>query len=550
MEVINLKKIILFINLILLITLCTSCDSIISLFSPCSHEFITKSSTLPTCVETGLKIEECSKCGKIKKSKIPTIPHSYQSFTKESTCKEEGYILNKCQVCGDEQKEVIKKLDHVFGDYEVIITPTDVSDGLQIKKCVNCDYTIEDIIISKSYIDMDVIIKPYYNDITNYCLTYDEALLLVNQAILNLSDKLVIELGFEFDFNELIDKLFAEAKISFDYQAQAKLECNILTLTFTYHEEPSLKTSKIAYTQHNSLNYNPNQNPKTDKFKIDDSLHSFTVKTTEQLHYALERGVKPLPIAGSNADKVYNIMKDILKNIISDDMDDVEKVLAIHDYLIMNVTYDEELLQMINLNLDLKQYKGFYLEGVFIDKVAVCEGISKAFTALCNIEGIPCVTVVGYQTNNPTGVGHAWNKVYLHNAWYIVDATSDGTVINSSFEVLSYNNFLVKEEDYNKKYTGKTFNNIICNTDYNPYQLFEFDDLFTSYDYVISSQQELNKIVKYFESINKTNLTIEFIITFDCGEDILDEIEKAYQANFILSGFSYIINDNKVLLIK
>lgn len=546
MEVINLKKIILFINLILLITLCTSCDSIISLFSPCSHEFITKSSTFPTCVETGLTIEECSKCGKIKKSKIPTIPHSYQSSTKESTCKEEGYILNKCQVCGDEQKEVIKKLDHVFGDYEIIITPTDISDGLQIKKCVNCDYTIEDIIISKSYIDMDVIIKPYYNDITNYCLTYDEALLLVNQAILDLSDKLVIELGFEFDFNELIDKLFAEAKISFDYQAQAKLEGNILTLTFNYHEEPSLKTSMIAYTQHNSLNYNPNQNPKTDKFKIDDSLHSFTVKTTEQLHYALERGVKPLPISGSNADKVYNIMKDILKNIISDDMDDVEKVLAIHDYLIMNVTYDEELLQMINLNLDLKQYKGFY----FIDKVAVCEGISKAFTTLCNIEGIPCVTVVGYQTNNPTGVGHAWNKVYLHNAWYIVDVTSDGTVINSSFEVLSYNNFLVKEEDYIKKYTGKTFNNIICNTDYNPYQLFEFDDLFTSYDYVISSQHELNKIVKYFESNNKTNLTIEFIVTFDYGEGILDEIEKAYQANLIFSGFSYIINDNKVLLIK
>ena len=397
---------------------------------------------------------------------------------------------------------------------------------------------------------MDVIIKPYYNDITNYCLTYDEALLLVNQAILNLSDKLVIELGFEFDFNELIDKLFAEAKISFDYQAQAKLEGKILTLTFNYHEEPSLKTSKIAYTQHNSLNYNPNQNPKTDKFKIDDSLLSFTVKTTEQLHYALERGVKPLPISGSNADKVYNIMKDILKNIISDDMDDVEKVLAIHDYLIMNVTYDEELLQMINLNLDLKQYKGFYLEGVFIDKVAVCEGISKAFTALCNIEGIPCVTVVGYQTNNPTGVGHAWNNVYLHNAWYIVDVTSDGTVINSSFEVLSYNNFLVKEEDYNKKYTGKTFNNIICNTDYNPYQLFEFEDLFSSYDYVISSQHELNKIVKYFESNNKTNLTIEFIVTFDYGEGILDEIEKAYQANLIFSGFSYIINDNKVLLIK
>ena len=504
-----MKKILSYINLILLIFLCSSCES---LLNPCDHEFSIISETAASCEKTGLIIEECSICGKNKKTKIP-------------------------------------KLDHEFTDYVITITPTETSDGLRERNCKNCGHIEKEIIISKSYIDMDII-KEEYEDGTLYlCQTFEEAVMKLNAGILSLSTEIKLKIGFDYEFNELVDRLFASIRVGFDYEAKAELTGNILTFTFKYLDGPKKTTTKVYYTQYNSLNYKLNKNPKQEGFKIDNSIYSKSVYTTEQLYYALERGVKPLPRKNSRADPVYTMMKDILKNIISDDMTDVEKILAIHDYLVMNVTYDEELLQLASSGAYLKDYKGFYLEGVFLEKKAVCEGISKAFTSLCNIEGIPCVSVTGYQTKNPNGLGHAWNKVYVNNAWYIVDVTSDGTIINNSFEVLSYNFFMVTEEEYSKEYTANDFTNIICDTEYNPYQLFKFTHLLDTYDYVITSQDELNKIIKYFVSSSQKNQTIEFVVSFDYGEDILDEIEKAYQANLIFSGFSYIINENKVMLI-
>lgn len=42
-------------------------------------------------------------------------------------------------------------------------------------------------------------------------------------------------------------------------------------------------------------------------------------------------------------------------------------------------------------------YESFYIEGVLTDTdyLAVCDGMSKTFSLLCNIEGIPCVRVIG-----------------------------------------------------------------------------------------------------------------------------------------------------------
>ena len=150
-------------------------------------------------------------------------------------------------------------------------------------------------------------------------------------------------------------------------------------------------------------------------------------------------------------------------------MTDYEKIKAIYDYLILNVTYDDELLKLASKNQNVKQYNGFYLEGVFFDKKAVCEGIAKSLACLANIEGIPCVVVEGYQTNNPQGLGHAWNKVCINDIWYIIDATSGGTIVNDDFEILSYQFFLIDEKTMNKKYTGTTYKELQCNINYDYY---------------------------------------------------------------------------------
>lgn len=82
---------------------------------------------------------------------------------------------------------------------------------------------------------------------------------------------------------------------------------------------------------------------------------------------------------------------------------DIEK--KIHDLLCNNVTYD--------LNAPYNQS----CASVFLNEngESVCAGYSEAFCLLCNMCGIPTVSI--------TSSSHEWNYVYLGNFWYGVDVT-------------------------------------------------------------------------------------------------------------------------------
>ena len=213
-------------------------------------------------------------------------------------------------------------------------------------------------------------------------------------------------------------------------------------------------------------------------------------------------------------------------------MTDFEKARAIYDWLIMNVTYDGELYSMLTSAGGLENsnaYKSFYLEGVFDEGVAVCDGISKAFSAMASIEGIPCVQVSGKQAGNPSGVGHAWNKVYLDGSWYIVDATSGGVIVNGTYEVYSLHYFLMTDSEMAKRYTAIDHTDLICDTEYNPYTETKIDSLGGEYDFYVESQIELNAVMKYLSEFDETEITVQFKIadSFDVGTDPSDEIATA-----------------------
>ena len=164
----------------------------------------------------------------------------------------------------------------------------------------------------------------------------------------------------------------------------------------------------------------------------------------------------------------------------------------------------------------------------------MCEGISKAVTILLNIEGIPCVQVTGYQTANPNGAGHAWNKVFVNNKWYILDATSDNPIINNQYEILSYEFFLINEETMQKKYTGTNYQSLICdaNFDYYGNNYYKSNDLTTKL--TINNRDELLAIVKYFKENSQPNSSIQFKIVYNFNSRDL-------------GGFSYIDSKNQIL---
>lgn len=99
---------------------------------------------------------------------------------------------------------------------------------------------------------------------------------------------------------------------------------------------------------------------------------------------------------------------------------DKEKINAIYQYLISNISYDYN---------KLKTLSSTYLPNIdetLEKKTGICYDYSSTFAAMLRSQGIPAKLVKGYST--ATGeTYHAWNEVYLSDAgkWIIVDTTYD-----------------------------------------------------------------------------------------------------------------------------
>ncbi len=169
------------------------------------------------------------------------------------------------------------------------------------------------------------------------------------------------------------------------------------------------------------------------EFPIDSRENVIEVSYTDEL-YLVAQGeyARPEPVAGSAAETVYALARDILRKICTDDMTDVQKAHAIYDWIMWQVTYDNPAAATVSGGEALSAY---YLEGVFgngetsiggvkYSPNAVCDGMSKAYSLMCNIEGIPCVRVIGKAGKSLRDAGgHAWNKVKIVGEWYAVDCT-------------------------------------------------------------------------------------------------------------------------------
>lgn len=241
--------------------------------------------------------------------------------------------------------------------------------------------------------------------------------------------------------------------------------------------DPDGKDSTL--TQSATANYVPDAAAVADTTRVlaVDSFPAYSVDVTSSniLYSVVRDGYKPA--FGSDASGValatlYAKARTVLQTICTDSMTDYEKVLAIYEWIVYEVEYDTDLSEIAtdyeaiadsswSAETKMKErlkysltFDGFYLEGVFNDKLAVCDGKSKAFTLLCGMEGITTERVIGYAGSGSLG-RHAWNKVLLdvdptdNNAvkeWYIVDTTW-GDSSNGTKEYLNHAYFLVSEAE-------------------------------------------------------------------------------------------------------
>lgn len=119
---------------------------------------------------------------------------------------------------------------------------------------------------------------------------------------------------------------------------------------------------------------------------------------------------------------------EVIKESITDDMDDRQKIAAINKWIVENIHYD---YNFVHLNELLQKYshlpsfvtgKLFVFDTTMLNNYAVCSGFAVTFEAFCDILNIPCICCgnEGYGTN---GWGsHCWNVVKLEDAkFYHID---------------------------------------------------------------------------------------------------------------------------------
>lgn len=225
-----------------------------------------------------------------------------------------------------------------------------------------------------------------------------------------------------------------------NYFSGSQADRGVHTLKVTCYSDnaPSVYNTGDSDTGLNAVrpHVNMTDDKIADSFPIDDN-YPVSVYSSEELYYVAEKGFRPVPETGSPAADIYDSARKVLMDIIppeylplDPDAFAAQKAHAVYDWIMWRVSYDFEATETTDISRATK-IGAYYLEDVLGEgePKAVCDGMSKAYSLLMNMLGIPCVRVAGTAYSGGAWGGHAWNKVKLPGGWYNVDCTwGDGLV--------------------------------------------------------------------------------------------------------------------------
>lgn len=235
-----------------------------------------------------------------------------------------------------------------------------------------------------------------------------------------------------------------------------------------------------------------------------------------------------------NAKTIFNNGVNKALAQVDDSMDDAQKALVIHDYLLSNSYYADD-----------DKYIAHSAYGIFYNRRTVCAGYALAYSYLLTKLGIPC------QYMYSESMAHAWNVVQIDGSWYQCDLTWDDTsarfgVNEDAYGIVCHEYFL-KSKDYMTNHSHRDF-------------LVRIDNLETDskkYDYAFWN--DVNTVIPVYNgeyyypdpsaSGNQTKVTIKKV-NKNMGETVLLNTPQYCEAdgNFvaccltILDGKLYMAN--------
>lgn len=133
--------------------------------------------------------------------------------------------------------------------------------------------------------------------------------------------------------------------------------------------------------------------------------------------------------------------REVLEELITEDMTDFEKELAVHDWIVEHGSYDQTVYNNPG-HSGRTGYRDPY--GILVGGYGNCLGYSTTFQLLMDLCGVECVTVVGAAFGSTED--HAWNMVKLDGAWYCVDVTWDDPTMGNANSVMNHRYFNVTSQ--------------------------------------------------------------------------------------------------------
>lgn len=141
-----------------------------------------------------------------------------------------------------------------------------------------------------------------------------------------------------------------------------------------------------------------------------------------------------------------------IDSLIIEDMSDLQKALAIHDYLVYRFEYDYD--NYMNGTIPAESYQ---CSGLLLNGTGVCQAYALAYEYFMERAGVEC-----YYTSS-SAMNHAWNIINIDGQYYHVDCTWDDPVYDR-FGQVSHEHFLVSDEamQSSREHYGWDRTDLVC----------------------------------------------------------------------------------------
>lgn len=169
------------------------------------------------------------------------------------------------------------------------------------------------------------------------------------------------------------------------------------------------------------------------------TTNSFS-KVTVEINYLYDDSTKYV---------LNEIVDNLIKNLITEQMTTRTKIKVIHDYIINNSYYDLEKAKQIENGRsdDDPNNKAHTAYGPLVQGKAICGGYTDAMALFLDKLNIPNFKI---STRD-----HVWNYVFVENNWLHIDLTWDDPILSSGKNILIHKFFLINSDELARLRTGQ-----------------------------------------------------------------------------------------------